>query len=152
MPRHGPGIKCHRNNRTFARAAVDSSDMDPRDLRATPPTGQLVRWTFGPDTKSLANWFKHDPAFPTAWIFEVANSPAIGVIGDVIDLLLPDPVPGEIDILHDALELACAVEEDNVGRPSWPDSGGHRGSRSNGIVAEPPVLLRELPSLGRCCG
>lgn len=80
-----------------------------------PSTSQWFRGV-GPDAKTLGTSFKRDPIFPKAWICQVANNPEVDVIGEVIGLLLPAPLPDEIDLLHGALDFACAVEEDDLGK------------------------------------
>jgi hypothetical protein len=105
--------------------------MGAFDPRSTPLYDYLDRWqgwvydsprgqwersrVFGPNTATLGTAFKSDPTFPRAWLCQVADSPYVDLIGDIVDVVLADPLPGEFDVLHGALELACAIEEDNSG-------------------------------------
>lgn len=124
--RRAPGSKEGRSleNRD---TLIDMSALDPRATPLydylygwqcwayDPSLGQWSRRVFGPDHTTVGTAFKQDPAFPRSWLCQIADSPYMEVVGEVVDLVLADPLPGEFDVLHGALEFACAVEEDNSG-------------------------------------
>jgi hypothetical protein len=81
-----------------------------------PVSGHWMRPVFGPDAKRLGQAFKADATFPSPWICQVAANPEVDLVGDIIALVLPEPVSGEIDLLREAIDIACGVEEDNLGK------------------------------------
>ncbi|MGH2869489.1 MAG: hypothetical protein ACRDNK_18240 [Solirubrobacteraceae bacterium] len=84
-----------------------------REWDHDPYTGEWSGRVFGPVGHTLAAQFKKDPQFPQAWLCSALQSPVVDIVGDVIDLLAPELVAGELDILRGALGLACAKNEDS---------------------------------------
>ena len=81
-----------------------------------PVSRQWMRPVFGPDAKRLGQAFKADATFPTSWICQAAANPEVDLVGEIIALVLPEPVSGEIDLLRGALDIACGFEEDDLGK------------------------------------
>jgi hypothetical protein len=84
-----------------------------RQWGSDPDTGEWSGRVFGPDHRTLAEQFMNDPGFPQLWLCSVVQNPVVDVIGDVIDLLVPELVPGELAILRTALDLICAKNEND---------------------------------------
>ena len=123
-----------------------------------PVSRQWMRPVFGPDAKRLGQAFKADATFPTSWICQAAANPEVDLVGEIIALVLPEPVSGEIDLLRGALDIACGFEEDSLGKVALAGLGvavaviGLVGWNRNRRAASPatrPRGRREHPAHGR---
>lgn len=104
-------------DQTFAhhKAAVQTYLWSWR-WRRDPATGAWCRCSFGTDARSLAGEFRRGtPRFPQSSVCALVTNPEVDLVADVLDVLLPEVFAGELDVIHDALELACDIKEGNAG-------------------------------------
>jgi len=76
--------------------------------------GRWCRWRFGPTAHTQAAKWRQDPSFPRDDVCALLEDPAVDLLSPVVDALLPETFTGELDLVREALELACAVEEGNA--------------------------------------
>ena len=82
--------------------------------RADPSTGGWCRCSFGMDARTLAASFKRDTSrFPRSSVCALLANSEVDFVADILDVLLPEVFAGELDVVRNALQLACDIKEDN---------------------------------------
>jgi hypothetical protein len=77
-------------------------------------SGRSCRCRFGPTARAQATTWRQDPTFPRNTVCALVEDPAVDLLSGVVDVLLPEPFAGELDLVREALKLACAIEEGNA--------------------------------------
>ena len=114
-PTEGAGALYHPlvNDQTFAsHLAAVRTYLCSRRWQRDPSSGQCQLYVFNSDVNELARAFHDDKGFfPKSSVCALLTNPAGDLLALAVEVIAPELFPGELSIVHDALEAACAIRD-----------------------------------------